>query len=50
MYKLDISALNKKLPSYKKIQDIVLVDGEMEKNSTRKIIRQKVIEKYAVMK
>ena len=48
-YRQDISALNKKLPSYKKIQDIVFVDGEMEKNSTRKIIRQKIIDRYAVI-
>lgn len=47
MYRQDISALNKKLPSYKKIQDIVLVDKEMEKNSTRKIVRQKVIDRYS---
>ncbi len=47
-YASDISALNKRLPSYKKIQDTVLTSEPMEKNSTRKIIRQKIIDKYSV--
>lgn len=44
----DISLLNRKLPSYKKIQDVIVVYTPFEKNSTRKIIRQKVIDKYGI--
>ena len=46
MAKQDIERVNRKLPSYKKIQDVALRLKEFEKNSTRKIIRAKVAEEY----
>ncbi len=42
----DISDLNKTLPSYKKIQDVDVVMEPFEINSTRKVIRQKVVDSY----
>ncbi|MCR5041939.1 MAG: AMP-binding protein [Clostridia bacterium] len=47
MLQNDIAAVNKKLAAYKKIQSVILVDEPMEKNTTMKVIRQKVIDKYA---
>ena len=49
MLKQDMIPVNKALASYKKIQDVVLVDEPMEKNTTMKVIRQKVIDKYSEM-
>lgn len=43
----DVSEVNKTLPGYKKIQDVIISTEEFEKNSTRKVIRSKIIEKYA---
>ncbi len=43
----DISASNKGQPSYRKIQSVYVSFAEFEKNSTRKVIRQKVIDTYA---
>lgn len=38
--------VNRKMVSYKKIQDVFVVFKEFEKTTTRKIIRQKVIDAY----
>ena len=38
--------VNRKMISYKKIQDVFVVFKEFEKTTTRKIIRQKVIDTY----
>ena len=42
----DIFNLNRRQPSYKKVQDVAVVTKEFPKNSTRKIIRQKVADSY----
>lgn len=42
----DIFDLNRRQPSYKKVQDVAVVTKEFPKNSTRKIIRQKVADSY----
>ena len=42
----DIFNLNRRQPSYKKVQDVSVVTKEFPKNSTRKIIRQKVADSY----
>ena len=47
MLSADIEKINRKLPSYKKIQDVKIRLKEFEKSSTRKIIRAKVAEEYA---
>ncbi len=47
MVNTDISASNKGQPSYRKIQSVYVSFEEFEKNSTRKVIRQKVIDTYA---
>lgn len=44
--KLDVLALNKTLPTYKRVDYIVLVDSEYEKTSTRKIKRDLVLSKH----
>ncbi len=44
--KADVAASNKGQPSYRKIQNVYVAFKEFEKNSTRKIIRQKVIDTY----
>jgi len=44
--KNSIIELNRRQPSYKKIQDVVVVTHEFKKNSTRKIIRQNVADNY----
>lgn len=44
--KADVSASNKGQPSYRKIQNVYVSFKEFEKNSTRKVIRQKVIDTY----
>ncbi len=46
MLSADIERINRKLPSYKKVQDVKVRLKEFEKNSTRKIIRAKVAEEY----
>lgn len=46
MTKADVAASNKGQPSYRKIQNTYVSFKEFEKNSTRKIIRQKVIDTY----
>ncbi len=38
--------VNKKLPSYKRVGDVMVSFAEFEKTSTRKVIRQKVIDAY----
>lgn len=45
--KKDLAELNKRFARYKKIADVHISYEEFEKNSTRKIIRQKVIDRYA---
>lgn len=45
-----ILELNRRQPSYKKIQDIAVVTHEFKKNSTRKIIRQTVADNYELYK
>ena len=45
--KKDIATVNKTLPSYKKVAETIVTFDEFEKNSTRKVIRSKIIEKYA---
>ncbi len=41
-----ISALNRKLPSYKRVKDILVVGHPLPKNSTKKILRPLVAEEY----
>lgn len=48
--KNDILELNRRQPSYKKIQDVAVVTHEFKKNSTRKIIRQNVADNYELYK
>ena len=42
----DVSAVNKLLPGYKRVQDTLVSTTEFEINSTRKVIRSKVIDRY----
>ncbi len=44
--KADVAESNKGQPSYRKIQNAYVSFKEFEKNSTRKVIRQKVIDTY----
>ena len=44
--KADVSESNKGQPSYRKVQNVYVSFSEFEKNSTRKVIRQKVIDTY----
>ncbi len=48
--KQDVAESNKGQPSYRKIQNVYVSFNEFEKNSTRKIIRQKVIDTYTKAK
>ena len=45
----DINKVNKKLPGYKMIRDVTVVTEDFEKTSTKKIIRQKAIERYRLV-
>ena len=45
--KEDLKKVNKKLPSFKKIQHIYIKEEEFEKNSSKKIIRQKFLEEVS---
>ncbi len=42
--------VNRKMVSYKKIQDVLVVFKEFEKTTTKKVIRQKVIDAYNASK
>lgn len=42
----DVSAVNRNMSSYKKVQDVLVSFEEFPKTSTRKVIRQKVIDRY----
>ena len=42
----DMEQTNTLLPGYKRLQDLYLTTTEFEINSTRKVIRQKVIDRY----
>ncbi len=44
--KADVAESNKGQPAYRKVQNVYVSFGEFEKNSTRKVIRQKVIDTY----
>jgi hypothetical protein len=44
--KADVADSNKGQPSYRKVQNVYGSFNEFEKNSTRKVIRQKVIDTY----
>ncbi len=44
--KADVAASNKGQPAYRKVQNVYVSFEEFEKNSTRKVIRQKVIDRY----
>ena len=44
--KSDVAESNKGQPSYRKVQNVYVSFSEFEKNSTRKVIRQKVIDTY----
>ncbi len=44
--KADVAKSNKGQPSYRKVQNVYVSFKEFEKNSTRKVIRQKVIDTY----
>ncbi len=44
--KADVAESNKGQPAYRKVQNVYVSFTEFEKNSTRKVIRQKVIDKY----
>ena len=46
MLNKDVERVNKMLPAYKRTQDIMLSTTEFEINSTRKVIRSKVVERY----
>ena len=45
--KADVSESNKGQPAYRKVQNVYVSFSEFEKSSTRKVIRQKVIDTYA---
>ena len=42
----DVTAVNRLLPAYKRVQDVFVSTEEFEINSTRKVIRKKVEERY----
>ena len=44
--KADVALSNKGQPSYRKVQSVYVSFKEFEKSSTRKVIRQKVIDAY----
>lgn len=44
--KADVAESNKGQPAYRKVQNVYVSFTEFEKNSTRKVIRQKVIDTY----
>lgn len=44
--KADVAESNKGQPSYRKVQNVYVSFNEFEKNSTRKVIRQKVVDTY----
>ena len=44
--KADVAESNKGQPSDRKVQNVYVAFSEFEKNSTRKVIRQKVIDTY----
>ena len=44
--KADVADSNKGQPSYRKVQNVYVSFNEFEKNSTRKVIRQKVVDTY----
>ncbi len=44
--KADVAESNKGQPAYRKVQNVYVSFEEFEKNSTRKVIRQKVIDTY----
>ena len=46
MVEKDILEANKELTFYKRVQDTYITTKEFEINSTRKVIRSKVIERY----
>lgn len=50
MVENDIHEANKELTVYKRVQDIYVTTKEFEINSTRKVIRSKVIERYYAAK
>ncbi len=45
--KTDVALSNKGQPSYRKVQSVYVSFKEFEKSSTRKVIRQKVVDTYA---
>ena len=45
--KEDLKKVNKKLPSFKKIQHIYIKEEQFEKNNSKKIIRQKFLEEVS---
>ena len=45
--KADVASSNKGQPAYRKVQNVYVSFSEFEKSSTRKVIRQKVIDTYA---
>ena len=45
--KADVAQSNKGQPAYRKVQNVYVSFSEFEKSSTRKVIRQKVIDTYA---
>ena len=45
--KADVAESNKGQPAYRKVQNVYVSFSEFEKSSTRKVIRQKVIDTYA---
>lgn len=50
MVEYDIHEANKDLTVYKRVQDVYVTTKEFEINSTRKVIRSKVIERYRAAK
>ena len=44
--KADVAESNKGQPAYRKVQNVYVSFNEFEKNSTRKVIRQKVVDTY----
>ncbi len=45
-----LGKVNRTLPAYKKVDDLLISFEEFEKTSTRKIIRQRVIDRYEAVK
>ena len=50
MLEKDILEANKNLTAYKRVQDTYITTEEFEINSTRKVIRSKVIDRYNAAK